>query len=135
MHLNKGCYRGQETVAKVHNLGRPPRRLVLLHLDGSDSVFPIAGDTVWALKKERSLSEGEAEVETQREVGHIVASAQHFEFGPTALALVKRAVPADLQLSVHTDGHEIAATQQELVPADAGPALDIPRMPRLGIRT
>lgn len=124
VHLNKGCYRGQETVAKVHNLGRPPRRLVLLHLDGSDSVFPVAGDSVWASRNDEP-----------REVGHIVASAQHFELGPTALALVKRAVPANLQLSVHTDGHEIAATQQELVPADAGPALDIPRMPRLGIRT
>src|SRR5262245_34097081 len=36
VHLDKGCYRGQETVARVHNLGRPPRRLVFLHLDGSE---------------------------------------------------------------------------------------------------
>ena len=35
VHLDKGCYRGQETVARVHNLGKPPRMLVLLHLDGS----------------------------------------------------------------------------------------------------
>ena len=35
VHLEKGCYRGQETVARVHNLGRPPRRLVMLNLDGS----------------------------------------------------------------------------------------------------
>ena len=46
MHLEKGCYRGQETVARVHNLGRPPRRLVLLHLDGSDASLPSAGDPV-----------------------------------------------------------------------------------------
>ena len=35
VHLDKGCYRGQETVARVHNLGKPPRMLVLTHLDGS----------------------------------------------------------------------------------------------------
>ena len=46
MHLDKGCYRGQETVARVHHLGRPPRRLVLLHLDGSDSELPATGDPV-----------------------------------------------------------------------------------------
>ena len=40
VHLQKGCYRGQETVARVHNLGRPPRRLVFLHLDGSGHVLP-----------------------------------------------------------------------------------------------
>ncbi len=39
VHLDKGCYRGQETVARVHNLGRPPRRLVLLHLDGVSEVL------------------------------------------------------------------------------------------------
>ena len=46
VHLDKGCYRGQETVARVHNLGRPPRRLVLLHLDGSDSELPATGADV-----------------------------------------------------------------------------------------
>ncbi|MEJ7708046.1 MAG: tRNA-modifying protein YgfZ [Nocardioidaceae bacterium] len=40
VHLDKGCYRGQETVARVHTLGRPPRRLVLLHLDGSVDHLP-----------------------------------------------------------------------------------------------
>ena len=35
VHLHKGGHRGQETVARVHNLGRPPRRLVFLHLDAS----------------------------------------------------------------------------------------------------
>ena len=46
VHLNKGCYRGQETVARVHNLGRPPRRLVFLHLDGSVDRLPAHGDPV-----------------------------------------------------------------------------------------
>ena len=43
VHLDKGCYRGQETVARVHTLGRPPRRLTLLHLDGSDNRLPTRG--------------------------------------------------------------------------------------------
>ena len=46
VHLNKGCYRGQETVARVHNLGRPPRRLVFLHLDGSGPHLPVSGTPV-----------------------------------------------------------------------------------------
>lgn len=123
VHLNKGCYRGQETVAKVHNLGRPPRRLVLLHLDGSDSALPEPGDAVWASK------DGEA-----REVGHIVLAAQHWELGPIALALVKRAMPAGEPVTVAHGELQIAASQQELVPAEAGPALNIPRFPRMGIR-
>jgi folate-binding Fe-S cluster repair protein YgfZ len=36
-HLEMGCYRGQETVARVHTLGRRPRRLTLLHLDGTEN--------------------------------------------------------------------------------------------------
>ena len=46
VHLNKGCYRGQETVARVHNLGHPPRRLVFLNLDGSEDRLPGHGDPV-----------------------------------------------------------------------------------------
>jgi tRNA-modifying protein YgfZ len=78
VHLDKGCYRGQETVARVHNLGRPPRRLALLHLDGSESALPAHGDPVEA--------EG-------RQVGFVTTAARHFELGPVALALVKRSTP------------------------------------------
>ncbi len=83
VHLDKGCYRGQETVARVHNLGRPPRRLVLLHLDGSDSELPAPGADV---------------VQDGRTVGRVGTAVRHFELGPVALALVKRTVPdgADL---------------------------------------
>jgi tRNA-modifying protein YgfZ len=79
VHLDKGCYRGQETVARVHNLGRPPRRLVLLHLDGSDSELPPPGSPV--------TLEG-------REVGRVTSSARHYELGPIALAVVKRSTDA-----------------------------------------
>jgi folate-binding protein YgfZ len=93
VHLDKGCYRGQETVARVHNLGRPPRRLVLLHLDGSDSELPAMGSP---------LLLGE------REVGRVGTSVRHFEQGPLALALVKRQVPDDADLRAGGAG-EIAA--------------------------
>ena len=56
MHLDKGCYRGQETVARVHTLGRPPRRLVRLHLDGSADALPGAGHALSSWMAERSVS-------------------------------------------------------------------------------
>ena len=85
VHMNKGCYRGQETVAKVFNLGNPPRRLVLLHLDGSDVAFPAKGTKI----------ENDGVV-----VGFIGTVARHFELGTIALAIVKRNTPTDATLSV-----------------------------------
>ena len=79
VHLDKGCYRGQETVARVHNLGKPPRMLVLLHLDGSAD-RPATGDPV--------LAGGRA-------VGRLGTVVDHVDLGPIALALLKRGVPAD----------------------------------------
>lgn len=85
VHLDKGCYRGQETVARVHNLGRPPRRLVVLHLDGSAETLPARGSAVeWA----------------GRPVGWLGTAARHAELGPVALALVKRTTPDDAALAV-----------------------------------
>ena len=86
VHLDKGCYRGQETVARVHNLGRPPRRLVLLNLDGSAGSLPETGDPV-------TTADG-------RVVGRLGAVAQHHEDGPIALALIKRSVGAATPLLV-----------------------------------
>jgi folate-binding protein YgfZ len=84
VHLDKGCYRGQETVARVHNLGRPPRRLVMLNLDGSPGGLPATGDPV-------TTADG-------RVVGRLGTVAQHHEDGPIALALVKRTVDAGTPL-------------------------------------
>jgi tRNA-modifying protein YgfZ len=87
VHLDKGCYRGQETVARVHNLGRPPRRLVLLHLDGvSTDQPPTPGTPV------RDAD--------QRPVGFIGTAVRHHEWGMIALAVVKRSVPDDVALTV-----------------------------------
>ena len=120
VHLAKGCYRGQETVAKVHNIGHPPRRLVMLHLDGSDSVLPAHGDPVVLA------------ADTGREVGHVTSSAVHHELGPIALALVKRTTDEDAPLAVLSADIVVAAAPQTIVPASAGASAGVPRLPRLG---
>ncbi|HEX5596164.1 MAG TPA: folate-binding protein [Micromonosporaceae bacterium] len=86
VHLEKGCYRGQETVARVHNLGRPPRRLVLLHLDG------MVTDQLPAVGAPVTLDE--------RTVGFVGTAVRHFELGPVALAVVRRNVPDDAALLI-----------------------------------
>ncbi|MGX1792944.1 CAF17-like 4Fe-4S cluster assembly/insertion protein YgfZ [Microbacterium sp. NPDC055312] len=118
VHLSKGCYRGQETVAKVHNLGHPPRRLAALLLDGSDVVMPSPGDVVLA---------GDAEV------GRVTSVAMHHEDGPIALAMLSRRAPVG-ELVVRTGETRIAAAQQVIVPADAGATADVPRLTRLSRR-
>ncbi|GAA4377852.1 YgfZ/GcvT domain-containing protein [Agromyces bauzanensis] len=130
--LGKGCYKGQETVAKVLNLGRPPRRLVLLHLDGSDTALPVPGDPVVGEKVRPEPEPGEAP--ERRVVGRVTSSAMHHELGPIALAVIKRQVPPDLDLIVESHGIDVAAAQVEIVPASAGAATDVPRLPRLGVR-
>jgi folate-binding protein YgfZ len=96
VHLEKGCYRGQETVARVHNLGRPPRRLVLLHLDGVTSdQLPAVGEPVTV---------------DGRTVGFVGTAVRHYELGPVALAVVKRSVPDDARLLV---GQSAAAIDPE----------------------
>ncbi|MEU5053423.1 folate-binding protein [Streptomyces sp. NPDC021096] len=102
VHLQKGCYRGQETVARVHNLGKPPRRLVFLHLDGSEVHLPGHGAPV------RLASDGPE----GRQLGFVTTSARHHELGPIALALVKRNVPVDAPLLV---GEGTAASQETVV--------------------
>ena len=101
VHLTKGCYRGQETVARVHNLGHPPRRLVFLNLDGSEDRLPGHGDPV------------ELDGAT---VGFVGSAARHYELGPIALALVKRTVPVDATLLAGG----VPAAQEVIVPPDAG---------------
>lgn len=109
VHLDKGCYRGQETVARVHTLGRPPRRLTLLHLDGSANRLPEVGT---------ALQHG------GRQVGFVGSSARHHELGPIALGLVKRAVPVDAVL----DADGLPASQEIVVDPEVG----LHARPRLG---
>jgi len=101
VHMDKGCYRGQETVARVHTLGRPPRRLTLLHLDGSENRLPPAGSDLLLGDKT---------------VGFVGSSARHHELGPIALALVKRNV--DLASELVVDG--MPAAQEVIVDPEVG---------------
>jgi len=112
VHLQKGCYRGQETVARVHNLGRPPRRLVMLHLDGSGHVLPEVGAEV------HDVVRTETSQEPGRVVGHVTTVARHHELGPVALAVVKRSTPVDAELVVDSDGGAVAVGQEEIVPGE-----------------
>ncbi|MBA9003227.1 MULTISPECIES: CAF17-like 4Fe-4S cluster assembly/insertion protein YgfZ [Thermomonospora] len=106
VHLDKGCYRGQETVARVHNLGRPPRRLVMLHLDGSVDRLPAHGDPVEL---------------NGRVIGFVGSAARHYELGPIALAMVKRTAPVDAELLAGG----VAAAQEIVVSPDTGANAEI----------
>ncbi|MGA5149329.1 YgfZ/GcvT domain-containing protein [Streptomyces griseoincarnatus] len=113
VHLEKGCYRGQETVARVQNLGKPPRRLVFLHLDGSEVHLPAPG-TELRLAGGGTSRSSEAESgggPDGRKIGFITTSARHHELGPVALALVKRNVPVDARLLAG----DTAAAQETVV--------------------
>ncbi|OMC24666.1 CAF17-like 4Fe-4S cluster assembly/insertion protein YgfZ [Mycobacterium colombiense] len=101
VHLDKGCYRGQETVARVHNLGRPPRMLVLLHLDGSVD-RPSTADPV--------LAGG-------RTVGRLGTVVDHVDLGPIALALLKRGLPADTALATGAEASVAAVIDADSLPA------------------
>lgn len=95
VHLTKGCYPGQETVARTLNLGKPPRRLAILQLDGLAGALPEPGAVV-------RLGE--------RAAGVATSVVRHHDLGPMALALLRRGVPADAALAVEvaesTEGAE-----------------------------
>lgn len=102
VHLQKGCYRGQETIARVHNLGRPPRRLAMLHLDGSGHELPDRGADLALAGPDGSPG---------RVVGRLTTTARHHELGPVALAVLKRSTPADAVLVTGT----VSAAQEVVV--------------------
>lgn len=102
VHLDKGCYRGQETVARVHNLGKPPRMLVLLHLDGSAD-RPSTGDAVRA---------------GGRPVGRLGTVVDHVDLGPVALALLKRGLPSDTALVTGGEADVAAVIDPDSMPSD-----------------
>ena len=114
VHLEKGCYRGQEAVARTVNLGRPPRRAVLLQLDGSEERLPPLGAEV--LMGEKS-------------VGKVTSVGRDMDEGPVALALLKRNTPVDAELTA--DG--IPALAEVIVTPDGRTELsyDRPKIRRL----
>ncbi len=143
VHLDKGCYRGQETVAKVHNLGHPPRRLVFLQLDGSDSVYAAHGDPV-VVAGASGADVSDVSGASGAEVGVVTSAAVHYELGPIALAVIKRSADPVAPLAVvhgqspdgdpgeAAQGTRLAAAQEVVVPPEAGATVEVPRIPRLG---
>ena len=122
VHLDKGCYKGQETIARVHNLGRPPRRLTFLQLDGSGHTLPAPGSDVVA------RPETEDQAATARPVGTLTSVALHHEMGPIALAMLKRNTDPEAELLVRNGSAEdgwsfTAATQETVVSPQAGQVL------------
>jgi folate-binding protein YgfZ len=107
-HVAKGCYRGQETVSKVHNVGRPPRRMLLLHLDGSPEVLPETGDPV---------------LHGDRKVGRVGSVVRHHELGTIALALVKYSVPLEAELLAGQEDRVVQAAIDPDAQPEATPGL------------
>jgi folate-binding protein YgfZ len=81
--FTKGCYPGQEPVARLHYRGHPNRGLRVLAVDGTE---PLPADAELAL-------EGKV-------VGRVTSAAVDPDGGLTALAYVRREVPADAVLAV-----------------------------------
>lgn len=125
VHLNKGCYPGQETIARTVNLGRPPRRLVQLQLSGWQGQLPEVGARVYLPAGDNPAGKA---------VGTITSVARHWELGNIALALVRRGVPAQAELAVDLEaGYESAS--QELLVDPAGKAEASPsQRPGLGLK-
>lgn len=121
VHLDKGCYPGQETVARTLNLGRPPRRLTLLQLDGADGLAPSPGAGVYL---------------GPRAVGRVTSVAQHHELGPVALALLRRNLPLDAQLEVAVEPGDgrVAAVQEPLVGPEGKAGASLDERPGAGLR-
>lgn len=100
VHLAKGCYRGQEAVARVHNLGRPPRRLALAHVDGSAGMLPAHGDEVRI---------------GERVVGWVGTAVQHHDLGPVATVVLKRSADPRADLLIRTADRDVIASQEVVV--------------------
>lgn len=100
VHLAKGCYRGQEAVARVHNLGRPPRRLALVHLDGSEDVLPVHGDPV--------TLDG-------ADIGWVASAVRHYELGPVATVIIRRSTPEHATVTIRHADTAIAGTLETVV--------------------
>lgn len=120
VHLEKGCYRGQETVAKIVNLGKPPRRLAFLYLEGPEGDLPVPGTTIEF---------------RGRPAGVITSVARDFESGPVALALLKRNVPSDAVLElgefVATSVEIVSIAGKSSVSPETRPGAELRKVPRV----
>jgi folate-binding protein YgfZ len=82
VHLDKGCYPGQETVARVHNLGQVQRRLAGLRFQPPANGAPLA---LPASRTDLVTDDG-------RRAGQLRSVVDHPELGLIGLAYVRRVV-------------------------------------------
>jgi len=99
INFKKGCYTGQEIVARTHYLGTVKRRTFLMHVPGENK--PSAGDKI-------------ADA-TQSEVGQIVRSAPHATGGFDVLAELR--IEAQ---QVGTVFWQAVALEQKVMPYSLG---------------
>ena len=125
VHIDKGCYKGQETVARVHNLGHPPRRLVGLLIDGSVHGLPEAGADI-ILRPETKDADAMA---SARAIGTLKSVAMHHEMGAIGTAIIRRNTDPEAQLIIRETPPEdaedaapnfTAASQETLTSPAAG---------------
>jgi folate-binding protein YgfZ len=94
----KGCYTGQEIVARLHFRGHVNKRIVGLRIDGS--AVPARGSSVLG--------------PDSKEVGDVRSAVLSPRFGPIALAMVRREVTSGDAVALSIDGIESRATVSTL---------------------
>ena len=96
--FTKGCYIGQEVIAKMHYRGKPPKRITGLGIEGE--TVPEPGATVFA--------GGEV-------AGRITSAAAGPSIGRTIALAVVRTRHLETGSALHLDlgGREVAATPEE----------------------
>jgi len=97
--FSKGCYPGQEVVARLHYLGRPSRRMALLRKPGGDR--PAPGDAL-------ADADGAG-------VAEVVRAAPHPDSGWAVLAVVRTPPEADPTRAPEPEGLRHAGAGPELV--------------------
>lgn len=96
--FTKGCYVGQETVARLHWRGRPNRHLRGVRLDA-----PVPA--------------GSALVNGDREVGRVTTSVVSPQLGAIALALVRREIEPEQTVQARPDDGEAVSARVVALPA------------------
>jgi folate-binding protein YgfZ len=96
VHLDKGCYPGQETVARVHNRGQVQRRLAGLRFDDSGAEPPQPRTDLLT--------------EDGRRAGQVRSVVRHPRLGPIGLAYVRGMVATGARVLAG----EVGATVMEL---------------------
>jgi len=104
--FTKGCYPGQEVVARMHNLGKPKQKLVGLRIEGE--LLPVADAQVFAFVEGGSIGDP---------VGVVTSSGLAPMLGavPVAFAMVaSSAYEVGTRVLVNAEGAQAAAVVTQL---------------------